>query len=66
MSTAYVRLAFGKIRWRRKQEYEEQQHFIDEISDIIERKNIDVVILSGDVFDTSNPPAAAEAMFFNL
>lgn len=48
-----------------KTRYEEQQHFIDEISDIIERKNIDVVILSGDVFDTSNPPAAAEAMFFN-
>ena len=48
-----------------KTRYEEQQHFIDEISDIIERKNIDVVILSGDVFDTSNPPAAAESMFFN-
>ena len=48
-----------------KTRYEEQQHFIDEISDIIDRKNIDVVILSGDVFDTSNPPAAAEAMFFN-
>ena len=45
--------------------YAEQQHFIDEIAVITEKENIDIVILSGDVFDTSNPPAMAETMFFD-
>ncbi len=48
-----------------KTRYKEQQHFIDEMLDIIKREKPDAVIISGDVFDTSNPPAAAEAMFFN-
>ncbi len=45
--------------------YEEQQKFIDEIGEISDREHIDMIILSGDVYDTSNPPAAAEEMFFN-
>ncbi len=45
--------------------YDEQRHFIDEIDEIADRENIDIIILSGDVYDTSNPPAAAETMFFN-
>lgn len=45
--------------------YAEQQHFIDEIAEITEKENIDIVVLSGDVFDTSNPPAMAETMFFD-
>lgn len=45
--------------------YDEQRHFIDEIGEIAGEENIDIILLSGDVYDTSNPPAAAEAMFFN-
>ncbi|MCA1030973.1 exonuclease SbcCD subunit D C-terminal domain-containing protein [Bacillus timonensis] len=43
---------------------EEQAQFLDELVDIVEREQIDVVLMAGDVFDTVNPPAAAEQLFY--
>ncbi|MDR7071941.1 exonuclease SbcCD subunit D [Fictibacillus barbaricus] len=43
---------------------EEQQAFLDELVDIVIREKVDAVLMAGDVFDTVNPPAAAEQMFY--
>ncbi len=43
----------------------EQEAVIDEIVEIVQKENIDVVLLAGDAFDTVNPPADAEKLFMN-
>lgn len=43
---------------------EEQAHFLDELVKIVEEEKIDVVLMAGDAFDTVNPPAAAESLFY--
>lgn len=44
--------------------FKEQQDFIDEIINILEEQKIDLVLIAGDIFDTYNPPAKAEKLFF--
>lgn len=44
---------------------DEQEQFIKDFIDIVEEKNIDMVIISGDIYDNSNPPARAERMFYS-
>lgn len=48
----------GRSRFR------EQEQFIDELVSIVEQEQIDAVLLAGDAFDTVNPPAAAEQLFY--
>lgn len=43
---------------------EEQAAFLDALIDCAEEKDIDVVLVAGDVYDTYNPPARAERLFF--
>lgn len=43
---------------------DEQEKFINDFVKIVEDKNIDLVIISGDIYDNSNPPARAEKMFY--
>ena len=43
---------------------EEQEKFCDDFVKIVEENNIDMVIIAGDVYDTSNPPAGAETLFY--
>lgn len=43
---------------------EEQAQFLDELVKIVEEEKIDVVLMAGDAFDTVNPPAAAESLFY--
>jgi len=43
---------------------EEQAEFLDELVRIVEEENIDVVLMAGDAFDTVNPPALAEQLFY--
>lgn len=43
---------------------DEQAAFIDEFCRMVEEEQIDVVLMAGDVFDTVNPPAAAEQLFY--
>lgn len=42
----------------------EQSEFLAELAQIVDERSVDMVIIAGDVFDTSNPPAAAEQLFY--
>ncbi|MBM7702641.1 exonuclease SbcCD subunit D [Metabacillus iocasae] len=43
---------------------EEQAQFLDELVEIVEREKVDAILMAGDAFDTVNPPAAAEQLFY--
>ena len=43
---------------------EEQRQFIDELCDIVEKEEIDMLLIAGDIFDTYNPSSAAEELFY--
>lgn len=42
----------------------EQAQFIDELVQIVEDEKIDLILMAGDVYDTYNPPAEAEELFY--
>lgn len=43
----------------------EQMAFIDELCQIVEEKKIDLVLIAGDIYDSVNPPAWAEELFYD-
>ncbi|MBP5427097.1 MAG: exonuclease subunit SbcD [Clostridiales bacterium] len=43
---------------------DEQREFIDCLCDIAEKENINLVLIGGDIYDTYNPGAAAEELFY--
>lgn len=43
----------------------EQEHFLEDFIGIVEENEIDVVLISGDIYDSGNPPAKAEQMFYD-
>ena len=43
---------------------EEQEKFLDEFVELVEKNHIDMVIIAGDIYDSSNPPARAERLFY--
>lgn len=48
-----------------KSRMEEQEAFLEDFVEIVEKNNIDLVIIAGDIYDHSNPPARAEKMFYD-
>ena len=44
---------------------EEQAAFLNELQHICDREAVDLLLICGDVFDTYNPPAAAESLFYD-
>ncbi|KPV45118.1 metallophosphoesterase family protein [Alicyclobacillus ferrooxydans] len=42
----------------------EQAAFVDELVQICEREDVDLVLMAGDVYQTVNPSAEAEALFY--
>lgn len=44
---------------------DEQEAFLDDFVEIVENNNIDLIIIAGDVYDSPNPPARAERMFYD-
>jgi exonuclease SbcD len=45
---------------------EEQEKFLLEFVDIVEKNNIDMIIIAGDIYDNGNPPAKAEKLFYEV
>ncbi|ALS21299.1 exonuclease SbcCD subunit D [Paenibacillus naphthalenovorans] len=43
----------------------EQEAFIDELAAIVRDQQIDLVLVAGDIYDSVNPPAAAEQLFYD-
>ncbi|MEQ8199002.1 MAG: exonuclease SbcCD subunit D [Clostridiaceae bacterium] len=44
---------------------DEQEAFLDGFIEIVESNNVDLIIIAGDVYDSPNPPARAEKMFYD-
>lgn len=44
---------------------DEQELFLNDFVDIVEKNKVDLVIIAGDVYDNSNPPARAEKMLYD-
>ncbi|HET7616240.1 MAG TPA: exonuclease SbcCD subunit D [Bacillales bacterium] len=42
----------------------EQEQFIDELCDLAEDERVDAVLMAGDAFDSVNPPAVSEQLFY--
>lgn len=43
----------------------EQEQFMDELVDIVRHAEVQLILIAGDVYDTYNPPADAEKLFFD-
>ena len=43
---------------------EEQEQFCEDFIKLVNDNDIDMVIIAGDIYDTSNPPAQAEKLFY--
>lgn len=48
-----------------KSRLEEQEKFLEDFVKIVEEEAVDLIIIAGDVYDTSNPPARAEKLFYD-
>ncbi|ACD51772.1 exonuclease SbcCD subunit D [Clostridium botulinum] len=48
-----------------KSRMDEQELFLNDFVKLVKDNNIDLVIIAGDVYDSSNPPARAEKMFYD-
>ncbi|HEY3451382.1 MAG TPA: exonuclease subunit SbcD [Myxococcales bacterium] len=44
---------------------EEQRELLGEIAALLDEHRVDLLLVAGDVFDTVNPPAAAEQLFYD-
>jgi len=44
---------------------EEQEQFLDELIQIAEDRGVDLILVAGDIYDSPNPPAAAETLFYH-
>lgn len=42
----------------------EQEQFVDELVEIADASRADLILMAGDVYDSVNPPAAAEQLFY--
>lgn len=43
---------------------EEQEKFLEELKEICDREEIDILLIAGDIYDSSNPPVEAEKLYF--
>lgn len=49
-------------RWKGIQRLDEMEAVLDHLADFIEREAVDLVLHTGDIFDSRNPPAEAERL----
>ena len=46
--------------------FQEHQYFLDWLTDQITTQQIDVLLISGDIFDVANPSAQAQRQFYRF
>ncbi len=44
---------------------DEQKLFLDELCEICQKENVDILLIAGDVYDSTNPSAEAEKLFYS-
>lgn len=54
---------FGRTLEGRSRQ-KEQEDFVDELVEIAREESADLIMMAGDVYDSVNPPAAAEQLFY--
>lgn len=55
----------GRSLYGRKR-YEEFRHFLDWLTDTIEQEQVDILLVAGDIFDTSIPPNYAQELYYRF
>lgn len=45
--------------------FEEQVKFVDELCEIVQQEKVKLVLIAGDIFDSVNPSAAAEELYYD-
>ncbi|NPA82051.1 MAG: exonuclease subunit SbcD, partial [Epsilonproteobacteria bacterium] len=45
---------------------EEHKDFLNTLLEIIKKESIDLLLITGDIFDTSTPPIYAQKLYFNF
>ncbi len=55
----------GRSLYGRKR-YEEFRHFLDWLIDTIEQEQVDMLLVAGDIFDTSIPPNYAQELYYHF
>ncbi len=55
----------GRALYNRKR-YDEYEAFLNWLADLIERENIDVLLVAGDVFDSSTPSNRAQELYYRF
>lgn len=45
---------------------DEQEAFLDWLAGVVEKEDVDVLVVAGDVFDTVNPPTGARTLYYRL
>jgi len=53
-------------RFLQNERFEEQQLALDYLLETIQRHNVDVLLVSGDIFDIGNPPFPARKMYYRF
>lgn len=52
--------------WKGQTRLDELGAVLDDLADVVERERIDLVLMTGDVFDGASPPAEAERLVFGF
>ena len=63
---SYKRLARRTVSWKGKDRLNELQSVLDEIAEFIDHERVDLLLVSGDIFDSGAPAAAAERAVFRF
>ena len=49
-----------------QERHEEHRRFLDWLLGVVEREQVDAVIVAGDIFDSANPSTAAEGLYYDF
>ncbi len=56
----------GKIFYSKKERQEEHTKFLDWLLNIIKENSIELVIIAGDIFDTTSPSSSSQKMYYTF